>query len=212
LKAHLFLGLLAAATIFGGGAQAYDGTWYRADFWSGEYPAGFTLTADVSIRIRLEPAPDAPPTVRCDLSRNATYHPWNGARIADRKLKFVSFTKIVRHEIERDHTAFVTREAGHAEAMIAFRRGDRWDSLAYLQEGLFLLRFRGEIYSGGQDILAVSKEVDESGDSAGGYDQWMRLVCDNGATGWLLLSDIDGQADFGAPNIIEYGAASDVSG
>ena len=90
LKAHLFLGLLATATMFGGGARAYDGTWYRADFWSGEYPAGFTLTADVSIQIRLEPVPDAPPTVRCDLSRNATYHPWNGARIADRKLKFVS--------------------------------------------------------------------------------------------------------------------------
>ena len=39
---------LTAAPAFAQSVEAYDDTWHRATFWTGEYPAGFTVLKRVS--------------------------------------------------------------------------------------------------------------------------------------------------------------------
>src|SRR5450759_3137930 len=80
-------------------AFAYDASWYKATGWSGEYPNGFTMATDVSINIRASLNSDAPKSVPCLLREGATYHQWNKKRVASDRLEFVSFTKIVSHEL-----------------------------------------------------------------------------------------------------------------
>ena len=104
-------------TVATAAVAAYDDTWYRADFWGREYPSGFTLTEDVTIDIRSEPDPDAAKTIGCDLSKNATYHPWNQNRTEERKLEFVTVTKVRRYDINRDYRAEVSREGDNAAAL-----------------------------------------------------------------------------------------------
>src|SRR5690348_10914559 len=75
-------------------ASAYDASWYRATSWSGEYPNGFTVAADVTVNIRASPVPEAAKSRPCLLREGATYHEWNKKRVRSDKLEFVSFTKI----------------------------------------------------------------------------------------------------------------------
>ena len=34
------------------GTDAYGDAWYRGEFWSGEYPGGFTVVKDVTVKLR----------------------------------------------------------------------------------------------------------------------------------------------------------------
>jgi hypothetical protein len=74
-------------------AFAYDASWYKANRWSGEYPYGFTMAKDVTIKIRENLDPNAPKTISCQLKKGATYHQWNSKRVKSDKLEFVTFTK-----------------------------------------------------------------------------------------------------------------------
>ena len=61
---------------------AYGDDWYRMNFWSGEYPNGFTVVSDTTLQLRPALDPKADKTIACPLSAKATYQPWNGARVA----------------------------------------------------------------------------------------------------------------------------------
>ena len=197
---------LTAATA---AAAAYDSSWFRADFWGREYPSGFTMTENAAIDIRPEPDPGVASTIPCDLSKNATYHPWNQKRTEERELKFVTFTKVRRYDINRAYRAEVSREGDSTAITIDFKDGDRWEYLTYGSEGFFLMRFNGEHYVAGQDLFEVSTDLDKDAEGANSVDEWLQLTCDNGNVGWLLMRDVEGLPAFGEPNTLDYGSAAD---
>ncbi len=199
--------LLAAASP----AFAYDQSWYRAEFWGGEYPHGFTLSEDVTTPIRAEPDPAAAPSIDCALKKGETYHPWNAERVAASGLAFVTYSLKVPYEIVTPiETDIYPQSEGDAETH-AFKAGEQWTYLTYLAEGSFLMAFSGKTYSAEQELIDASKEAGDIAIGDTPDDEWMQLTCANGATGWLLLSDVVNEPAFGGPNITEYGKAEDLA-
>jgi hypothetical protein len=82
----------------------YDASWYRANGWSGEYPDGFTMTGNVTTKIRGSLNLDAPKSISCMLRKGATYHQWNKRRVSSDRLEFTSFTKIETYELDASFT------------------------------------------------------------------------------------------------------------
>jgi hypothetical protein len=203
-----FIGVLLA---FGavGPALAYDTSWHKEAGWSGEYPNGFTMEADVTIPIRASLDLNAPKSISCILKKGASYHEWNKKRVASDRLKFVSFTKIETYEVNADFTVRLERKSNHRDTVIKFKKGDRWSYLYYGGEGLFLMRFGGSDYFADQDLIANSTEVGSPIDNKQGYDEWLGLKCANGAVGWILFREIRDTPGFGASNITGYGNAED---
>ena len=197
--------LLLPATAF-----AYDATWYKTDFWSGEYPNGFTLEQNVAVQIRAKSDVNASRTINCLMNKGATYHPWNHDRVASSKLEFVSFIPTVAYVIKTPDTVMLREDKTDEEKSVSFAKGDEWIYLTYYAEGAFKLSFRGKYYSANQDLLEVSQEKDAKASlEVRNEDEWMKLTCANNAVGWLLLSDVVNQPFFDSPNIIEYGNAKD---
>lgn len=186
----------------------YDAAWYRTDYWGGEYPDGFTMTADATIRIRKIPDRDAKRTLKCLLRANATYHPWNEPRVRSDHLQFVTFSRIATYEFRSPYEATVEKYDNHEPLTLKFAKGERWSFLAAIAEDIFLLRAKHALYRGGQDLLVASTEI--SGGLASLFpDQWLGLICANGETGWLLLKDIPKRGPYGPANSFGYGHAED---
>jgi hypothetical protein len=76
---------------------AYDASWYRADSWGGEYPNGFTVSSDTTIMVRSKIDLKQKPTIPCQLTKGATFHPWNEKRVASDHLNFATFSKIEKY-------------------------------------------------------------------------------------------------------------------
>lgn len=203
----LFL-LLAADSASAQSVMQYDDNWYRGDFWSGEYPDGFSVLKDtiVLLRPRLDPAVER--SIECPLAAKATYQQWNIGRVAAEALDFVSFTEIVDMVVTEPYEATLYAETDSAETSVAFKAGDTWRYLAYYGEGAFLMQYKGVNYTGDQGLDDASKVVREG---ARGYDEWLRINCANNKWGWLYMGDVKvDDVTFGAPNITEYGSAADL--
>jgi hypothetical protein len=198
--------LLASGLTFP--ALAYDDTWYRANGWSGEYPDGFTMTADAVVSARATPDPDAQATISCALKKGATYHQWNETRVKADGLDFVTFSRIVPYATTQKLTADVTRDRDGTALKLKLAKGARWDYLIYGSEGFFLMRYKGVAYQAGQDLAEKSRALDTAANEAK-PDEWLALPCANGDRGWILFADLAGNDAFGSPNITEYGQAAD---
>jgi hypothetical protein len=197
---------LAAALVVPMTAFAYDGTWYRTDFWAGEYPNGFTLAQDVTVRIRKEPLPAALQDTDCGLNKGETFHPWNGERVDASKLEFLTYVKKVTYRIKSPATILLQDENSESDREVDFKPGDRWTYLTYYGEGMFRLELEGKEYAAEQDLFEVS---DDKGDREHDEDEWMKLTCANGTTGWLLFADVADEPAFKKPDFPEYGRAVD---
>ena len=199
------------AIVFGPApAIAYDSSWYRTDFWAGEYPAGFTLSSDVSTKIRNEPLPDAARDIECALKKGQTYHPWNSERVKSSKLEFVTFVKKITYVLSADSKILLVDEKTDSDVEMSFKAGDEWTYLTYYGEGMFRLEFRGREYGADQGLFEVSKEKGKSGsDTDHDHHEWLRLTCANGATGWLLYDDVADLPAFERPDFPEYGKTLD---
>ena len=194
-----------------GPALSYDASWYRAEGWSGEYPDGFTMAMDVTFNIRETPDLDAPKSMSCLLRKGSTYHQWNKKRVVSDRLEFISFTKIATYELKAGFTVEVSRESDGRDTTIEFKKGDRWSYLAYLAEGIFLMKFGEIVYEAGQDLFEKSTEVGAPAKSEQGmYEEWLKLKCANGAVGWIFVNEIKNAPGFSAANITAYGVASDL--
>lgn len=208
------VGFCAAAVAFilgiGVAAAGYDDSWYEVPYWAGEYPTGFTVTAaDVSIDIRSAPDRDLPRDIPCSLEQNGTYHPWNGDRVEADNLDFKSYFLIQDWEVEKVSQQRVNRQSDNVEVVLNLKPGQRWQYLAYMQEGWFVFRFDGETYEASQEFIEVSKEADPGPEPEHTLDEWMQLTCANGNKGWLLMSDTAEMAGLEPPNITEYGYSAD---
>jgi hypothetical protein len=200
-----FLSALASL-ILSAPALAYDDTWYRADFWAGEYPNGFTLAEDVTVKIRKEARPAASRDVDCALKKGATYHPWNGERVKSDNLDFMSYVRKVTYRIKSRAKVLLQDEKKEADKEIDFKPGDTWTWLTYYGEGMFRMELAGTEYAADQALFDVSEE---KGDREHEEDEWLKLTCTNGAQGWLLLADVVDEPAFDHPDFPEYGKAPD---
>jgi hypothetical protein len=210
-KACLFaIALVAAgaAPVHAQSVDAYDESWHRATFWSGEYPGGFTVLKDVTVQLRPALDPKAGKTIACDLPAKATYQPWNNERVNAQGLGFASFTRIADYEIGTAYDATLYRESDASETPVHFEPGAKWRYLAYYAEGAFLMEYEGVRYTGDQGLFDVSKELNPAD---GGYEEWLRINCPNNQWGWLFMGDVVvDDVTFAAPNVTGYGEAKDL--
>ena len=191
-------------------ALAYDASWYKTDFWAGEYPHGFTLEKNVTAKIRAAPDPGAPRTIDCAMKKGATYHPWNSKRVAASKLEFMSYVPTETYVIKTPVTLTLRNEKTDTDKKISFNKGDEWTYLTYYAEGMFKMSFQGTHFTAEQDLFEASREQAVKGSHKDRVDdEWMKLTCANGKIGWLLARDVLGKPPYGSPNFIEYGVAKD---
>ena len=189
-------------------AVAYDETWYLADYWPGEYPQGFSVTAsDVVLPGRKNSDPSLPFTRKCQVTKGATFHPWN----EDRDALYRTYSKIVRLKVSDEFVYEFTDSQGNATAR-TITKSDRLEYLIYQGEGYFYVRYQGIILTAGQDLF---DHVEPVGQSQFVDDEWVRIPCGDGKHAWVLLSDLrdkDGKWMTGldTPNITEYGKAHDL--
>lgn len=198
----------AAAPALAQDADAYGDDWYRADFWSGEYPAGFTVLKDTTVKLRPALSPTADKSVDCPLPAKATYQQWNGPRVEAEGLTFISFTQIDVMEITKAYETTLYRNDDATAVEVSFKPGDQWRYLAYFAEGAFLMEYDGVRYDGDQDLFEVSKQTEPG---PRGYEEWLRINCSNNQWGWLFMDDIvQDDVIFAGPNIVEYGRSADL--
>lgn len=207
---HLLSALALAAALMGplpALAEEAPAGWYRSWLWPGEYPPGFTLSRDIETSIRAEPRLETARDIACTLRRGATYHPWNKARVAGDRLRFLALNRIQPWRVTKPVTVDLVEETGDGRrSERRFDVGETWDYLMPHAEGLFLMRSGDRTYQTGQALVQASTALAP----ARGDDLvlWLEVTCAEGR-GWLLLGDVAGQAGVESPNITGYGAAAD---
>jgi hypothetical protein len=190
-------------------------SWYRTEYWAGEYPNGFTVDSDTTLSIRATPEVGAPKAKSCALRKGATYHPWNKKRVAADHLKFVTFTRIKTYELKGDYSSGVSRQPGDVSTTLKFKKGDRWSLIAPGSEGFFLMRFGGKTYMAEQDLIEASAEVGGKRSEGGAEEwstwnhEWMRLTCANGAAGWIFYNEMRRAPGFSSPEECGESCAED---
>ncbi len=193
----------------------YDKTWHQAEFWSGEWPHGFSVVKpNVTVPARTAMDTDLKPTISCKLPYRAVFNPWNTARSKASNAHYWTASKIVTMTAKQDFT-FVDEAV-----KLPIKKGDTLEYLIYYGEGSFAVRIRGKTYRGDQDLLEKMESVPDSPNH-----EWLRLTCVDGQTAWIYLPDltiknkdgddtyIDGlwNASIGNPGVIEYGKARDLT-
>lgn len=170
---------------------AYDPqNWYQADFWSGEYPHGFSVVAKgVKVPARAVMDPAAKP-FQCELPFLAVYHPWNSGRKAD----YRTASRIVNLTAKEE--VLLGDEVGQTKAKV--RKGETIQYLIYLSEGGVRVRYHGQEFDADQGIFEKSEPVSED---AFRQDEWVRIRCVKGPKAWIFLPEMsveqkDGSTDY----------------
>lgn len=184
-------------------------TVYTTDFWSGEWPPGFTVQENTFFKGRLFPDASTSKTIECSLKKGATYHPWNQDRSQTDKLQFVTIQTTQDFVVKSSVNAYVSDPDTNEESTIQFKKGDEWTFLTYYGEGFYLMSFNEQHYVAEQDLSENSEETTASQSGESIYEEWLGLPCDDDNRGWLLLEDLTGNKAIGEPNVTEYGAAVD---
>ncbi len=185
---------MSAASGFGQSASpasGYDNSWYISEFWSGEYPKGFSVTRpDTVVRARRSMDKAAPRDVACKLPYLAVIHPWNKRRIAASKITFLSATKIVRLIAKEP---FVFEDVGgDAHAKVKLKKGDAIEYIRNDAEGSFEVRIAGKQYTGGQDVF---DHVQDVRDDQFVEDDWAALTCVGGDRAYIFLTELGLDSD-----------------
>jgi hypothetical protein len=185
----------------------YDESWYRAPFWSGEYPGGFSVVKTTTVQLRPALDPKTEKTVACELPQGATYQLWNQPRVEEQGLFFVSYSKIAEYKITKPYETTFYRHLDGTEVKVSLKEGDTFRYLVYFGEGAFLMEYDGVEYDSDQDLF---EHAEQEGDT-NGYEEWLRINCSNNQWGWLFMGDITlDDGTFVSPNITEYGMAEDL--
>lgn len=173
MKVFFLIAFLSASA-----AQAapYGSDYFQADFWSGEYPAGFSVVErGVKVPARKAMDLELAQEVSCELPYRAVYHPWN----ARRKAVYHTASKIIPLTATKN---FSLGEEGQVEV----QAGEVVEYLIYQAEGMFLVRYKNELFTADQGMFdAVAGDT-----SAAKEDQWLQLRCVNGPKAWIFLPDL----------------------
>jgi hypothetical protein len=167
-------------------ASGYDNSWYVSDFWSGEYPPGFSVTRpDTVVRARRAMDKAAPRDVACKLPYLAVIHPWNQRRAAASQIKFLSATRIVQLIAKEQ---FVFEDMGDdAKRKVEIKKGDVIEYIRNDAEGSFEARIAGKQYTAGQSVF---DHVQDIADDQFIEDDWVSLACTGGSRAWIFLAEL----------------------
>jgi hypothetical protein len=181
--------LMSAASAFAQAASSpsgYDNSWYISEFWSGEYPKGFSVTRpDTVVQARRSMDKAAPRDIACKLPYLAVVHPWNERRSAASKVMFWSASKIVRLVAKEP---FVFADVGDdTRAKVRLKKGDVVEYLRNDAEGSFEARIAGKQYTAGQDLF---DHVENVPDDQFVEDDWAALTCVGGAHAYIFLDEL----------------------
>lgn len=157
---------------------SYDDSWYRQDFWSGEYPNGVAIVKEnVSVPARLTMDRDIPASISCQLPFKAVFHPWNEAR----DVRYVTAAKILSMQAKEDF------EYETQDGVIKAKKGDLLEYLIYYSEGMFALRYKGKVYTADEGILEKTN-FDYS--MVVGQEEWFQVECVGGLSAWVYMKDL----------------------
>lgn len=211
-----FISSLLVLMFCGVSHASYDNTWYQTDFWSGEYPNGFSVTnpkgAVLSGRTGMDTT--LPRNIKCKLPSKATFHPWNESRNKKNKVSYYQASQIVPMVAAKnfDYKFAIPLAPGIDEVVVLnIKKGEIVNFLVYYAEGAFRMSYQGKEYEVNQDLLEEENFVASSVFDQKN-DEWLSLTCNNGKKAWLLLSEVMENTKLVAPaNIIEYGKAEDLN-
>ena len=165
-------------------SNGYSKRWQRMNFWSGEYPNGFSVAEpDTVVKGMATLDRDGLRTIDCSLPQKATYSPWNGARIASDDLEFA--TMIFQTKIEIKEDVEIDAYTDDAGAKLALKAGDELIYKTYLAEGFFVAGFNGADYEIQEQDLPAST-VYETGPED---EEWLRVLCADGNRAWFKYND-----------------------
>jgi len=188
----MLVGLVALVSTSSAFAQAasapngYDKSWFISEFWSGEYPKGFSVTRpDTVVQARRSMDKAAPREIACKLPYLAVIHPWNQRRSTESKITFLSASKIVRLIV---NAPFVFADVGgDARAKVRLKKGDVVEYLRNDAEGFFEVRIASKQYTAGQDLFDHVVDVP---DDQFVEDDWAALTCVGGARAYIFLDEL----------------------
>ena len=186
----------------------YDDTAIINDFWSGEYPDGFTIMASgVTTLGRAEMKLAAPRTIECALPKGANYQIWNDARYDADELRFVSVNFPSPATITQD--VQIETFVGDTPITLDLKAGDVISYQYYVGEGFFIGKFEGVDYDFMEEDLIGKIEYADAPPT----DQWVNVRCDGepGQRAWLLYREVIETPGIAPSEITGYGTSSDVS-
>ncbi|MEM1040504.1 MAG: hypothetical protein AAGI12_13665 [Pseudomonadota bacterium] len=182
--------------------------WRAREGWPGEYPSGFTVVQTHTRMLRQTPNTSAQKETACTFQKGATYHVWNSARVESQGLRFVSFQEITTFRVNvPTEVTIIGRQADPRRITLA--KEAVWNSIHYLAEGIHIAEYEGTSYEADQALFQNSTQID--GPKNPQTQQWMRMTCDDGQTGWLDMESVRKDQRVTAPNVQEYGKASDLN-
>jgi hypothetical protein len=160
----------------------YDKSWFISEFWSGEYPPGFSVTRRNTILMaRSAMDRNLPRSVACAMPYLAVIHPWNMRRNQKSKVTYWSASWIVNLIAKEDFT--FESEA----AKIPIKKDDVIEYLRYDAEGAFEVRIKGKQYTAHHDLF---DHVQENSKDQFVEEEWALLTCQNGTRAYIDLGDI----------------------
>jgi hypothetical protein len=160
----------------------YDNAWYQSEFWSGEYPIGFSVTKRHTIVMaRSKMDKDLPRDVECEMPYLAVIHPWNTERIRKNKIRFFSATKIIKM-IAKDDFEF--------GGDVTVKKGQMVEYIGNGAEDFFQVRISGKQYTAGQDLFDF---VEAPTRDQFIEDDWLLLTCQTGNRAYIFVPDLAGQ-------------------
>jgi hypothetical protein len=197
----------------------YDKSWFISEFWSGEYPPGFSVTRRNTILMaRSAMDKGLARSVACAIPYLAVIHPWNTRRNQKSKVTYWSASRIVNLVAKEDFTC----ESDAAK--IPIKKDDVIEYLRYDAEGAFEVRIKGKQYTAHQDLF---EHVQETSKDQFVEEEWALLTCQDGTRAYIHLGDInredDGKSGSGEPSnrtpvinhvgpgMIGYGKARDLT-
>jgi len=183
--------LMTVALTSTGADAGYDAAWYRMKFWSGEYPAGFSvIRAGTTVMARAGMDKDLPRTVPCALPYRAVIHPWNRARNRKSRIEFHAAARIVRLVAKEDFE-FVGVD-GQDSIRLPMKTRDVIEYIHSLGEGLFQVRVAGKEYTASQNLFEHVEDVPRDQFVE---DNWAVMTCENGKRAYIFLDDLRDPAD-----------------
>jgi len=186
----------------------YDDTWFIGEFWSGEYPGGFTVQADnVTVMGRAEMKPAAPRDIECALPKGANYTLWNTERSELDALVFMSANPLTGITITKDVS--VETYDGDSPITLELKAGEVLQYKHYMAEGFFVATREGIDYEMHEQDLTDSAEFEASD----GPDEWVNVKCYDGqdTRAWILLAEVLTQDDIAQTEHDSFGTAHDIT-
>ncbi len=185
----------------------YDESWSINDYWSGEWPDGFTVTSDnVVLMGRAAPHPSLTADIACPLAKNTNVNPWNHARGEADNWEFMSANKRTKITMLED-AAF---ETGFSEkpSILNVKAGDVLTYESYIAEGFFIAGFEGETYELNEGDFNGRADFEQGGET----HEWVNVECGfgKGTRAWLLLSEVQSEDGIGPVSFDAFGSASDL--